>query len=93
MQYPPEFIAECKRLYPDWPALYKRIEEGASIVGRYLDDTRMTGLPFAAILAATTLESLQERARRMIDEQALYQRWCELYEQQVLAKEARDAEA
>lgn len=87
MEYPADFVAECQRLYPGWKDLRKRLAEGASIVGRYLDDNRTNAIDYDDVLAATSLEELQEKARELQAKAALYVWWYKLYDQQVLIPE------
>lgn len=82
MQYPPEFVAKCKRLYPNWTDLHRYLDAGDVIVGRYLDDNRSYGVSFPIIFAANTLAEVQKLARESLERNRLYAEWYRLYEQE-----------
>lgn len=82
MEYPEDFKAAVKKVYPDpgW-SLDEALDKGSEIVGRYLDDAEKT-VSLKFILAATTLEEVQAEARRCQERVDLYRRWVELYQEQ-----------
>lgn len=66
------FVDEAKALYPNCDGLHKAIENGSSIVGRYLDDNAPSGLSCNEVLSAVSLESLQQKAMVVKRKQDLY---------------------
>lgn len=79
MDYPKDFIEEVKAAYPSFKELHSLLDEGAVIVGRYLDDFSSNSISIDKILAATSLEELQAAANVQKERLALYNWWCRLY--------------
>jgi len=77
MQYPDEFKAEARRVYPTWTELHQKIEAGSSIVGRYLDDSCGSLSPHK-ILACFTIEEAHALAQTYLDRHDLYNQWIDL---------------
>ena len=68
-KYSDGFIAEVKSVYPQWRELHAAVDAGKQIVGRYLGDS-CDRITVDEVLAATSLEELQDRA--MDDEMRNY---------------------
>lgn len=70
--YTQEFIAEVKKLYPGDETIAKLAEDGNPFLGRYLDDSSAMGIGVDEILTATSLEAIQEKARKMKRRREIY---------------------
>jgi len=79
LKYSQEFKDKCKRLFPDWDDLHSRVEQGQTIVGRYLDDASNSSISTKTILGAKSLLELQGLAEMEKEKTELYSEWCELY--------------
>jgi hypothetical protein len=77
MKYSKELINEVKELYPTSEEMIHHAENGRYILGRYLDDSSSGGFSPDVILAATSLEDLQSKARLLKRKIALYIKWSE----------------
>lgn len=77
MGYTQKLIKMVKETYPNSPDMHKLAESGNAFLGRYLDDSCEDSLPLDTILLATSLESLQQKARDMKRKVELYAMWCE----------------
>ena len=78
MKYPQSFKDKCKRVFPDWYDLHKLVEDGHSIVGRYLDDSSNSSISAKTVMAAKSLDELKDLARKEIEKAELYSEWWEL---------------
>ena len=72
MKFTEDFKARCKKAYPDWERLHEKLEEGSQWVGRYLDDSRESGIAYDEILSATSLEELKAKALLIKEQNDLY---------------------
>jgi hypothetical protein len=77
MAYSAKLIKEVKELYPNSKDMHKLADSGNAFLGRYLDDSCEDSLPLDTILLATSLESLQQKARDMKRKVELYEMWCD----------------
>jgi len=75
MAYSEKLIKMVKEVYPDSPDMHKLADSGNAFLGRYLDDSCESSLPLDTILLATSLESLQQKARDMKRKVELYKMW------------------
>ncbi len=83
MFYPEAFKNRVKKVYPNWDELHRRLDSGDEFVGRYLDDSsHSSSISIATILAATSLEELQEKAKVAQAKKELYNEWSKLYNEQ-----------
>ena len=79
MIYPEEFKARCKKVYPTFEMLHEALDNNSAWVGRYLCDSMNSGMKFSTVLSATSLEALQEEARRELEKRELYAEWYDKY--------------
>lgn len=77
MAYTQKLIKMVKELYPDSKDMHELADSGNAFLGRYLDDCCTDSLPLDTILLATSLDSLQQKARDMKRRVELYAMWCE----------------
>ena len=84
MVYPKEFIDKCKKAYPNKPHLHDMLERGSQLVGRALSELETNSISTSIVLAATSLEELQNLARIKNERCALYGEWMGLYRDQIL---------
>lgn len=75
MKYSNDFVSEVKRVYPNNREMHRLAEEGNYFLGRYLDDSSQGGISVDEILLATSLESIQNKARELKRKKQLYARW------------------
>ena len=73
MKFTEDFKARCKKVYPDWERLHEKLEEGSDLVGRYLNDSRESGIDYEEILSATSLDELKAAALLIKEQNDLYQ--------------------
>jgi hypothetical protein len=84
MIYPKEFIDKCKTAYPDKPHLHDMLNSGSQLVGRALSELETNSISTAIVLAATSLEELQNLAKIKNARCALYREWMAMYREQIL---------
>lgn len=82
MFYPEDFKTRVKNAYPNWEELHRRLDSGDYFVGCYLDDSSSSAISLATVLAATSLEELQNKAKAEQEKVELYNEWCKLYREQ-----------
>lgn len=80
MNYSRELINEVKELYPDSKEMNKLAKNGGTFLGRYLDDSSSNMISVDTVLAATSLDDLQKKARHAKRKLALYNKWGEEYD-------------
>ena len=76
--YNEEFKQKCKKLYPDYEMLHRKVEENQTIVGRYLEDN-FGSITWRDVLASDNLEELKDKAKLIKAKRELYEEWCEIY--------------
>ena len=74
--YSAKLISEVRACYPENTEIHKLADEGATFLGRYLDDSSGGGIPLDTILCAITLEELQAKARIAKRKILCYRMWC-----------------
>lgn len=72
MIYPEKFKAKVKKMYPDWKFIHNALDSGSALVPRYLYDSCSQGVSIERVLAATSLEELQDFAKVEKEKWALY---------------------
>lgn len=83
MFYPTDFKNRVKKTYPNWDELHRGLDNGDVFVGRYLNDSSYpASISLNTILAATSLEELQEMAKVLQAKVDLYNEWSQLYNEQ-----------
>lgn len=82
MFYPEDFKTRVKNAYPNWEGLHRRLDSGDCFVGRFLDDSSSTTISLDTVLAATSLEELQNKAKAEQEKVELYKEWSKLYHEQ-----------
>lgn len=82
MFYPEDFKNRVKKAYPDFDELHRRLDNGDVFVGLFLKDDPYPPISFDAILAATSLEELQEKAKIALERMDLACEWEKLYDEQ-----------
>ena len=84
MVYPKEFIDKCKAAYPDKPHLHDMLNSGSQLVGRALSELETNSISTSIVLAATSLEELQNLAKIKNARCSLYGEWMAMYREQIL---------
>ena len=79
MEYSKELIDGIKEVYPDYPKILELAEKGSPILGKYLDDGILNGIPIMTILRSNSLETLKELARLQLKKRELYNMWYDEY--------------
>jgi len=82
MFYPEDFKNRVKKAFPTWESMHQKLDSGDVSVGRYLGDNADGVISTKTVLAATSLEELQDKARAMEERGQLYSEWCKLYDEQ-----------
>lgn len=85
MQYSEEFKQKVLATLGDSEEMRKRLDEGQEIVGRYLDDSRNSGVSAKEIVEACesmNVQGIYQKAKRQIAIDELYDEWIELYQNQ-----------
>lgn len=85
MQYSEEFKQKVLSTLGDSEEMRKRLDEGQEIVGRYLDDSRYSGVSSKEIVEAVesnNLAGIYMKAKKQLAVEQLYGEWCEMYHQQ-----------
>lgn len=82
MVYPEYFKRRVKEAFPIWEELHERMDRGDVRVGWFLKETADGVISTETVLAATSLEKLQDKARAMEERRKIYSEWCVLYEEQ-----------
>lgn len=83
MFYPEDFKSRVKKAYPNFEKLHRSLDNGDEIVGRLLDDgSYPSTISLDTILAATSLEELQEKAKAIKVKLNLYNEWCDIVNSQ-----------
>lgn len=82
MFYPEDFKNRVKKAFPTWERMHQKLDSGDAIVGRYLCNNADDVISTKTILAATSLEELQDKARAMEERGELYSEWCRLEKEQ-----------
>lgn len=79
MFYPEDFKKRVKEMFPDWENLHRNLDCGSIYVGQilYADFS----IPIDTILAATSLDELQDTAKAIKKRKELYSEWCKLYDE------------
>jgi hypothetical protein len=80
MQYPQDFVEKAKRMYPNWIELHELLDAGSSLVGHMLYQARVYNMPLTTILNATSLEELQDAAKRAKAGHELADDWSNIWE-------------
>lgn len=86
INYPEEFIKECKEVYPKWTALHEALEAGSEFVGRYLNDASFDTVNIDDILSIedmTSPKQLREKTLKIKKEKELYNKWCKIFNQNI----------
>ena len=82
LQYPQEFVAKAKRLYPNWQKLHELLDKGSPFVhGLLLEARPEYNVSFTRVLNAESLEDLQEYVRTEIEKEELYLEWTVIYDE------------
>ena len=82
MFYPQEFKDRVKKAYPDRKDLHQLLDDGDRSVGCFLDHKAVIEIHLRDILAATSLEELQEEARTIQKSRELFLEWNKLDREQ-----------
>jgi hypothetical protein len=80
-RYPAEFVARVKAEYPKRPTLHKLLDDGESLVGRYLDDSSTGGLNAALVIQMideNKVAELRSSAQALVRRKELYAEWSAL---------------
>lgn len=79
MYYPDDFKGKAKALYPYWTLLHEALDQNSPRVGELLSTAWSKGIAFDAILKASSLEEIQNKARIGIARQALFSEWLDMF--------------
>lgn len=85
MQYPEEFKQKVLETIGDSDELRKRLDEGQEIIGRYLDDSRYSGISNEEVIEACesmNFQGIYQKAKRQLAMDELYQEWQNIYLEQ-----------
>lgn len=82
MFYPKDFKKRARELYPEWNELHELLEKGDEFAGSYLELGTRGALSIDTILAATSLEELQKKAKIEQEKTELYKSWLKLDNEQ-----------
>lgn len=83
MFYPEDFKNRVKKVHPNFDELHRRLDSGDVSVGIFLKDTFYSPkISIDTILAANSLEELQEKARIVQERMKLASEWKKLYDEQ-----------
>ena len=72
MVFPKEFKEKVKRVYPGWETIQTFLDDDSELACRQLFDKCVSGISVDTILRASSLEELQNLARREKEKWALY---------------------
>jgi len=75
--YSQKLIKEVKECFPDYAKMHELADEGSVWLGRYLDDSSGGSVSLDAILTATNLEEIQDKARLIKRKVNCYKLWCD----------------
>ena len=95
MQYTEEFKQKVSNTLGDSEEMRKRLDEGQTVIGRYLDDSRYgAGISAKEIVEACENMNVQEiyrKAKRQLALEELYSEWSDLYRSQLESQEQQEA--
>lgn len=81
MHYPEDFKEKVRKVYPDKFDLHRRLDQDDFSAGAYLSGLRPKRITLDTILAATSLEELQEKARVEKERYELWEEWRRLFDE------------
>lgn len=81
MFYPEDFKVRVRSIFP-WKEIHRKLDSGDESLGRDLDTNAPRALSIDFILAASSLEEVQEKAKFAKKVVNLYHEWCTLYDEQ-----------
>ncbi|KOF57846.1 MULTISPECIES: hypothetical protein [Clostridium] len=86
INYSEEFKSQCKDVYPNWNELHEALEHGSEFAGRYLNDASFDTINIDDVLSIedmTSLKQLKEKALKIKKKKELYNKWCEIFNQNI----------